>query len=304
MQKRNIIAAAAGIFVIAMTVNAFSLKRLDDTQKQLNNLEGALKELADNQASSSDHITLAQNVPDEKSAQDLLTQAVSKNIPAVVSIAITKNVPDMEVNYVNPFEKNPLLKQLGLSVPLYKENGTKTQKIGAGTGFIISHDGYILTNKHVVDDATADYTVLLSNGTRKAAKVVYRDPDKDIAVIKVGGTYPSIVSIGDSSKIKLGQTVVAIGNALGEYDNTISVGIISGLNRSIQASDGSGQVEDLSNVIQTDASINPGNSGGPLIDLNGNVMGINVATIYGSSNISFALPINEVKNVIHNYTSI
>ncbi len=162
---------------------------------------------------------------------------------------------------------------------------------------MITSDGYILTNRHVVVDQTADYTVLLSDGSQKPAKIIYIDQSNDVAIVKIEGSYPK-VSLGDSSSLKLGQSVIAIGNALGEYNNSVSVGIVSGLNRSITAS-GEGTSEDLSGVIQTDAAINPGNSGGPLLDLNGRVVGINVATVVGSSNISFSIPINTVKAIIN-----
>ena len=237
----------------------------------------------------------------EKSQDETLTDAVAKTMPAVVSIVISKDVPKLEVSYKNPFGNDSFFGGIDMKIPVYKQKGTENQKIGAGTGFIISHDGYILTNKHVAADTSATYTVLVSDGSQKIASVVYRDSANDIAVLKINGTYKNIVTLGNSSKLKLGQSVVAIGNALGEYSNSVSVGIISGLNREVTASDNKGISEKLTGIIQTDAAINPGNSGGPLIDLAGNVVGINVATIVGSSNISFSIPINIVKNIIANY---
>ncbi len=186
-----------------------------------------------------------------------------------------------------------------MQVPVYTQKGTEHKKVGAGTGFIVSADGFILTNKHVVADDSADYTVLLSNGKQKPAKVIFKDPSNDLAVVKIEGSGYPAVTLGDSNSLKLGQAVFAVGNALGEYSNSVSVGVISGLNRTVQASDSSNNsVETLNGIIQTDAAINPGNSGGPLSNLNGEVLGVNVATSQGASNISFSIPINQVKQTI------
>lgn len=234
----------------------------------------------------------------QKSQDQLLTEAVAKVAPAVVSVVISKDVPQLEVTYVNPFGDDPFFQDFGYRVPVYTQKGTVKQKVGGGTGFLITSDGYILTNRHVVEDTSADYTVLLSSGKQAAAKVVYKDPKNDVAIIKIDGGGFAKADLGDSGGLKLGQTVIAIGNALAEYSNTVSTGIISGLNRTIQAADNTGASETLTGVIQTDAAINPGNSGGPLLDLDGQVMGINVATVQGSSNISFSIPVNQVKQIL------
>lgn len=234
-----------------------------------------------------------------RSQDDLLTAVVAKASPAVVSIVISKDVPLLEVQYVNPFGDDPFFGDFGIRVPTYRQVGTQKQQVGAGTGFIIRSDGYLITNRHVVFDTDAEYVALLSTGEQKIATVVYRDPTHDLAILKIDGkNYPSL-SLADSSTLKLGQSVVAIGNALGEYNNSVSVGIISGLNRTIQAQDNAGMVETLENVIQTDAAINRGNSGGPLIDLSGNAVGVNVAMDRGANNIAFAIPINMVKPIIN-----
>lgn len=233
------------------------------------------------------------------SAQEVVTTAVAKTTPSVVSIVISENVPQYKVVYKNPFGDDPFFKDIGIQVPVYEPTGqTQSQKIGAGSGFIVSTDGYILTNKHVVADDKASYTVLLANGKQQTAQVVYRDPTHDIAIVKIAGANYQPVKFGDAGSLKLGQSVIAIGNALGEYNNTVSMGVISGLNRTIQASSADGSSETLTGVIQTDAAINPGNSGGPLLDLNGNVIGINVATVQGSSNISFSIPENTFRSII------
>ena len=147
----------------------------------------------------------------------------------------------------------------------------------------------------MVSDTEADYTVLTNEGEKIPAKVLARDPIQDIAILKIDRTNLPVVKLGDSDKVKIGQTVIAIGNALGEFRNTVSVGVVSGLKRSIVASGGAGQSEQLSEVIQTDAAINPGNSGGPLLNLAGEAIGINVAMAQGAENIGFSIPINKAK---------
>ena len=234
-----------------------------------------------------------------RSQEEILTDAVAKASPAVVSIVISKDVPKLEVQYVNPFGDDPFFRDVGFRVPVYRQVGTERQQVGAGTGFLVRADGYIITNRHVVSDSDAQYTVLLSSGVQKTAQVVHRDQTYDLALLKIdGGGYPAL-SLGDSSNLKLGQTVAAIGNALGEYNNTVSVGIISGLDRTIEALDDRGAVETLSGVIQTDAAINRGNSGGPLLDLSGKAIGVNVAVQGGANNIAFSIPINTVKSLIN-----
>ncbi|KKW10234.1 MAG: Protease DegQ [Parcubacteria group bacterium GW2011_GWA2_49_9] len=235
-----------------------------------------------------------------KSQDELLTGAVANITPSVVSIVVSKDVPKLEVEYVNPFGDDPFFRNFNYQVPVYRQKGTVNQKVGAGTGFIVSPDGYILTNRHVVSDPNATYTALLSDGTQKNGRVIFRDSEHDLAVVKIEGGPFKPSPLGNSGSLKLGQTVVAVGNALGEYNNSVSVGIISGLNRTIEA--GSGQSrETLAGVIQTDAAINPGNSGGPLITTTGEVIGVNVATVIGSSNISFSIPINTAKSLVNTY---
>ena len=231
-----------------------------------------------------------------------VVDAVKKTNPAVVAIVISKEVPKYEV-YINPNQKKNPLEELfpGFNfgaVPEYRQNGTEEKEIGGGSGFFVSNDGLIVTNKHVVNDATAIYTVYTNDGKRHAAEVVDRDPIFDIAFLKINSFAYSHLPLGNSDSLFLGQSVIAIGNALGEFKNTVSVGVISGLSRSVSAGDSTGQVELLDHVIQTDASINPGNSGGPLLDLSGRVIGVNVAVVQGSQGIGFALPVNSVKGAI------
>lgn len=235
----------------------------------------------------------------EKSQEELLTAAVEQVAPAVVSITVMQDVPKYEVVFVNPFGDDPNFKDVGIRVPKYTQKGTEAQKVSSGSGFLISANGHIVTNKHVLEDVeNTRYNILLSDGSQKEAQVLYKDAEYDIAVLKVVGTNYKYINLGDSDKIRLGQSVFAIGNTLGEYSNTVSVGIISGLNRTVTASDSDGTVEVLKGVIQTDAAINKGNSGGPLVDLTGKVIGVNVAMIQMSENIGFSIPINLVRNIV------
>jgi len=182
--------------------------------------------------------------------------------------------------------------------PADTTKGTARKKLSSGSGFIISKDGLIVTNNHVVDQTGVEYTAILNSGKEYTATVLAKDNVLDVALVKIIATNLPYLSFGDSDKIEVGQTVVAIGNALGQFENTVSSGVISGLSRSITAGNGSGQTEKLDKVIQTDAAINPGNSGGPLLDLTGKVIGINVARVSGSSNVGFSIPINSVKDTI------
>ena len=171
---------------------------------------------------------------------------------------------------------------------------------GAGTGVIVSKDGYIMTNNHVIDGANK-VSVVTSDGTEyDDVKIIGSDPLNDIAFVKIEGVSDLVpAELGDSGKLRIGQRVVAIGNALGQFDNTVTSGIVSAMGRPLIASssDGSGS-ESLTDLIQTDAAINSGNSGGPLVDLAGRVIGINTAVATDANGIGFAIPINATRGVL------
>lgn len=243
-----------------------------------------------------------------QTTQEEAVIAAFKNYsPAVVSIIISKNVPTYEQYYTTPDSgSSPFDQFFGfnfgpqIQVPQLRQNGTQLQQVGAGSGFIISGDGLILTNKHVVSDTAAEYTVITSDDKKYVAKVLARDPAQDLALVKIEGAspFPTVV-LGDSSKVQTGQSVIAIGNALGQFDNTISVGVVSGQKRTITAGDASSaSSETLENLIQTDAAINEGNSGGPLLNLKGEVIGVNTAIAQGAQNVGFVIPINSAKRDI------
>jgi serine protease Do len=241
-------------------------------------------------------------VPTVFDLESAVTQIAEKSSSAVVSIVISKYVPIVERFYINPFEEFELPPEIKpffeFQIPQYREKGYEKQKVGGGTGFIVSSDGLIITNKHVVSDPKAEYTVYLNDGRKFKAEVLALHPTDDLALIKISANNLPTLVLGDSDKVKIGQFVIAIGNALGEFQNTVSFGVISGLRRSITASDRSGNVERLEGLIQTDAAINFGNSGGPLINLKGEVIGVNTAIAGGAENIGFAIPINRAKKMI------
>lgn len=234
---------------------------------------------------------------------DLVVQAVRQASPAVVAVIASKDVPVVEQYYVDPFN-DPFFQKFfgndgsGVKIPQYRQKGTERQDISSGSGFIVSADGIVVTNKHVVSDTEADYTIFLNDGTKKPAKVLARDPIQDLAVLKIEGANLPFVRLGDSSVANIGQTAIAIGNALGEFRNTVSVGVISGLHRSVIATGSASGPESLEELIQTDAAINPGNSGGPLLTINGEVIGINTAMASGAENIGFSIPVNKIKRAV------
>src|SRR3989338_6127065 len=264
------------IYRVAIDLLLAEEKKFDDKialiQKQIATINEAVTKISGENSKVAISLKEIQNRQDvrEKSQSELLTEAGAKVAPAVVSVVISKDVPQLEVVYQNPFGNDPFFKDFNIQVPVYRQKGVKNQKVGGGSGFLITTNGYILTNRHVVEDSAATFTALLSNGSQKPAKVIYTDKDKDIAIIKIEGTGYKTVSLGNSDAVKLGESVIAIGNALGEYNNSVSVGIISGLNRSLSVQDRTtGITENLTGVMQTDAAINPGNSRGPLVNMRG-----------------------------------
>lgn len=228
-------------------------------------------------------------------SEDKVVSAVKKANPAVVAITVSVNVPV----YERYFEEVPSPGGFfNFIVPRYRQRGTQEQEVGGGTGFLVSQDGYIVTNRHVVDDEDASYTVFMNDGKKYEARVVVRDTELDLAVIKIDGYGFPYIPFGDSDDIEVGQSVIAIGNALAEFRNTVSLGIISGLSRTIVASDVYGRSELLDELIQTDAAINQGNSGGPLLNLDGEVIGVNVAVASGAENIGFAISSNSARRLV------
>jgi len=220
-------------------------------------------------------------------------KTIKKVVPSVVSIAILKRAEELE----KELKKESNKKGKEIKIPEEKINAQGMVQVDGGSGFIVDKTGLILTNKHVVSERNAEYRVITNNEKKYTAEILARDPVNDIAILKIQTEENFLeAKLGDSEKLELGQSVLAFGNALGLFKNTISSGIISGLSRSITApQEKSVPPQEMRGLIQTDAAINPGNSGGPLTNIFGEVIGINAATISGAENISFAIPINSAK---------
>jgi serine protease Do len=239
------------------------------------------------------------NIPQEKlkivNEESVITDVVDKVSSSVVTVSIVN-----KRTLGNTFEFDPFDPFGTFSRPQTGSNQKQVQDIG--TGFILSEDGVIVTNKHVVSDTESKYKVITKDDKTFDVQKIYRDPTNDLSILKINANNLKPITLGDSSKIKVGQMAIAIGTALGEFRNTVTVGVISGLGRGISAgSPFEGSVERLDNVIQTDAAINPGNSGGPLLNSLGEVIGINTAVSSEGQNIGFAIPINIIKEGLNQF---
>ena len=217
---------------------------------------------------------LRQEVVQEES---VVISAVEKVSPAVVSVV----VKTVDFDFITgPFESES----------------------GIGTGFIVDENGLIVTNSHVVDQAAGEYSVVLKDGSTYDVDKIHFDRSSDIAILEITARGLSVVEFGDSEELKVGQMAIAIGNALGRFQNTVTTGVVSGVGREITASAGfRAPTTVYNNAIQTDAALNPGNSGGPLLNSSGQVIGINVATTAGAENISFAIPVNILKPLLESF---
>lgn len=230
--------------------------------------------------------TTTQTILKEESVVIDVAERVS---PSVVTVSVTRRQPSLDL-FLDPFNF------FGQSQP------SQPEEQDIGSGFVIDKNGLIVTNKHVVSLADASYKVVTKDDKEYEVTKIYRDPTNDLAILKIDATNLIPVELGNSDNLKVGQFVIAIGTALGEFRHTVTTGVISGLGRGITAgSPLEGFVERLDNVIQTDAAINPGNSGGPLLSSAGQVIGVNVAVAGEAQNVGFALPINVVKEVIENF---
>jgi serine protease Do len=223
------------------------------------------------------------------SSNSPIADLVEKVGPAVVNIDVEGTVTR---TVGQGFPNDPLFREF--FGDMFREYTRKVPMKGAGSGFVVSSDGRILTNNHVIADADK-ITVTFSNGKTMEAKVIGKDPTFDIAVIKVDGKNLPTLEMGDSDKTRVGETLIAIGNTLGlGLEPTVTVGVLSARNRSVHV-----QNFNFDGFLQTDASINPGNSGGPLLDMHGRVIGINTAIIASAQGIGFAIPINMAKQVMN-----
>jgi serine protease Do len=278
MATAAIIGAVVGSFFTLVTSGAFT----SDTLKTMPFVEITQEDVVEQ---------AIEGMLEEERATIAVVEDVA---PAVVSIVIEKERADVLAfddygyDFYAPF----------LAEDLYTEEELhEFVEIGGGTGFFVTQDGYIVTNKHVISDEGAVFTVLTNDGRTLDATVVATHPFEDLAVLDVEGEGYPTVTLEDSGNIFIGQTVIAIGYSLSEFQNTVTKGVVSGLNRSLLAGDYLNEVF-IDNAIQTDAAINPGNSGGPLVNLHGEVVGVNTAISSEGYGIGFAIPVSSVERVI------
>lgn len=237
------------------------------------------------------------------SEESVVIDVVDKVSPAVVTIGVIQTQQPTGMNdlfQIDPFSPfSPFQSPQPQTTPSGPSQNTEED---IGSGFIVGSDGLIVTNKHVVSDTTLKYRVITKDNKTYDVTKIYRDPVNDLAILKINASNLPVVQMGDSTKIKVGQLAIAIGTALGEFRNTVTTGVVSGIGRGITAGDPfAGEAEKLDNVIQTSAAINPGNSGGPLLNSSGQVIGVNAAVSQEGQNIGFALPINVVKDAINTF---
>ncbi|EKD79758.1 MAG: 2-alkenal reductase [uncultured bacterium] len=233
--------------------------------------------------------------------ESMVTEVAERVSPAVVTVSYKQQTPVMQQYFLDPF---------GMFGGRRATGEVETEQVDIGSGFIVDKTGLVVTNKHVVSQGQpSDYKVVLKDDKEYQVEKIWRDPVNDLAILKISSSASSgstsadfpAVEMGNSGTLRVGNFVVAIGTALGEFRHTVTTGVISGLGRGITAGDGFSGVEKLDNVIQTDAAINPGNSGGPLLNSAGQVIGVNVAVSQSANNIGFALPINVVRDSLKNF---
>lgn len=277
MLKERKVQIIAGIFIIAVFLAGFVGAILGATYPTWAGNLAFLPEFLKPKTTALKEVTQGGEKIIRTVEESAVIDVVDKSSPAVVSI-VAKTA-----------ELDPM-------------RGIVQSQQGIGTGFIVRADGVILTNSHVVENTAISYTVVTKDKKAFPVKKIDRDPSIDFAILKIEAKDLPTLQLADSDSVRVGQKVVAIGNALGRFDNTVTVGVVSGIGRGVTASDPTGiSAETLENVIQTDAALNPGNSGGPLLDLSAKVIGINFATTVGAENIGFVLPINRVKSVLDQY---
>lgn len=298
------VSLCVAVFVLAFGVGGYYIKAVKPYWSDFFEQIGIIK----NQSKSIvlPRVEVAPYNP-QTTQEEAVMNVVKSASPSVVSVLISKNVPV----YEQYMETQPFGDffggQVQIQIPKTRLKGTERQVVGSGSGFIVSSDGMILTNKHVVSEPDTFYQVITSEGKKYSAIVLAKDPLQDLAIMKITTSTKQgeninlpVVRFGNSDSAVVGQTAIAIGNALGEFSNSVSVGVISGLSRSITAS-GGGISEDLDDIFQTDAAINKGNSGGPLLNLKGEVIGVNVAVAEGAQSIGFAIPFNKARRDIRQF---
>ena len=262
-----------GVFIVIFLILAFLMGIVGGTGTILLLSSNSKLQKALGIESSSLNITTTKQEKLRLEESSAIIDSVKKVTPAVVSITTSQSVEDFF--------------------------GRTIEQQGGGTGFIVTNDGLILTNKHVAE-AGSSLTVLTAEGKSFEARVMAKDPTNDLAILKIDASGLPVVDLGNSNDLQIGQWVIAVGNALGQLQNTVTVGVISARERQLTAG-GGGSQEQLNNLLQTDAAINPGNSGGPLVNLAGQVIGINTAIASNAQNIGFAIPINQATKALDSY---
>jgi S1-C subfamily serine protease len=286
---KKVILGIALVLVIAAVVQRFV-----QVSPEINSQLKSIFSQSPTPAKEEPYTILKKDSAERTEYEKTIVQVVNQSLPSVVTVGIkatTRTRGRIKFDPTNPFS------------PFQETPGEeRTIEKNIGSGFIISDDGLIITNKHVVDFMDAEYNVLTNDGKEYTVDKIYRDSLNDLAILKINAKNLTPLPLGDSSKLQLGQTTIAIGTPLGEFRNTVTTGVISGLGRGITAgSPFEGYVEKLDNVIQTDASISPGNSGGPLLNSNGEVIGVNTAVSASGENIGFAIPSNVVRDLIETF---
>jgi len=263
-----VVVVAAGSALTGAVAGGFAVYQVASQRSAVDSSTGSPSILSTNHTPEQSFTISSTNIETD------ITQSVQKVGPAVVTIVGT--VPGQQTIF-----------------------GTTTDGKVSGSGFFISDQGYIVTNNHVVD-GTKDVSIILSDGTEQSATIVGTDPYSDIAVLKTDGAVPAIVALGNSDLLKPGESVIAIGSPLGDFKNSVTVGVVSATGRSIDT----GQGYTVEGLIQTDAAINQGNSGGPLVNLAGEVIGINNMIVRGSGSgnvvaegLGFAISVNTAEAV-------
>ena len=222
--------------------------------------------------------------------------------PIIPSI-VTKELIEEESSVINVVEKvSPSVVSVVVETLLFDPfSGPFASEEGIGTGFIVAETGIIVTNSHVVDDPSGEYSVVLNTGETYIVETVHLDEATDLAILEINARGLPVVDFGDSNSLKVGQKAIAIGNALGQFSNTVTTGVVSGVARELNAYGRYDEIKTYEGAIQTDAALNPGNSGGPLLNSVGQVIGVNVATSSGADNIGFAIPVNTLKPILESF---
>lgn len=300
MQKNNTFTSFIwGFLTFCLIISSFFIGGLADRLFVLKPVDYLSKDLKKdfnlNNATTSANLNQTQIV---KSSEEQIINSSEKASKSVVTVAIKKKQRMISMEDLFGFDF------FGFQ-PRRPSRDLEEEEIqkDIGTGFVVAENGLVVTNKHVVSDLEAEYIVINANDEEFKVGKIYRDPTNDLAILKVEELNLSGLELGDSDDLKVGQSVIAIGTALGEFRHTVTTGVISGLGRGIEAGDMFGSREFLEGVIQTDAAINPGNSGGPLLNSKGEVIGVNVAVSANAQNIGFAIPINVVKASLDNFNA-